>query len=482
MYPELFSIGEWLPVTSYFTFIALGYLLGVALAWFEGRRVGIDPDDVIDIGLWGLIFALIGARLLHVLFDGYLMDYVHLCTDPFLVEGRDLLGYPVAEAEALGQPVRRCVEDAQCLSSSDKGWDVGPVCNEETGLCHPEQDCLKWAKFWEGGLVFYGAMIGSMLHGLWFCYRHRVGALWAPNMVDLKKPDGLFGGVRRFVRMVRTFPTIVLRMLDVASPSFSLGLLFGRAACFLAGCCFGTVTDGPLGVRFPEGSAAHSEHRKEHSGELQQQLAELGEHMSLAVHPTQLYAVVNHTIIFAILYFWVRRRKRFHGQVFAVFFLLTGLQRFVVEFFRADSRGSFAFLSTSQWISLAIVIIGVLVLRWGLANSKSIVDDGAWPPLGKRLDETVYKPVEAEWDGVKISPIMGWRAKFDELADKKLLRKREVSGYHLSQGQPASEDEEQAVDNDREADQVEGQDEAQSDDDSKDNNTNGDNAKDAKDD
>lgn len=45
--------------------------------------------------------------------------------------------------------------------------------------------------------------------------------------------------------------------LDLLTPFVALGHAIGRLGCLYHGCCFGRVTDGPLGVVFANGPADH---------------------------------------------------------------------------------------------------------------------------------------------------------------------------------------------------------------------------------
>jgi len=46
------------------------------------KRIGQDPDVIVDLGFGDAARRIAGGRLLHVFADGYFWDYVHLCTDP----------------------------------------------------------------------------------------------------------------------------------------------------------------------------------------------------------------------------------------------------------------------------------------------------------------------------------------------------------------------------------------------------------------
>ena len=80
------------------------------------------------------------------------------------------------------------------------------------------------------------------------------------------------------------------------------------------------------------------------------------------MHPTQLYEVGMSTLIFLVLW-----RLRFHqhkpGWLFALWLTLAGVERFIVEFFRAKDDRFFGIITLAQVISLAIVVVGVAGLR-----------------------------------------------------------------------------------------------------------------------
>jgi phosphatidylglycerol:prolipoprotein diacylglycerol transferase len=68
VFPELFSIG---PVTvyTYGVLLAASYLLGLQLARRRARSRGLDPNRVLDLGIYIIIAALVGAKLLLLVVD-----------------------------------------------------------------------------------------------------------------------------------------------------------------------------------------------------------------------------------------------------------------------------------------------------------------------------------------------------------------------------------------------------------------------------
>jgi phosphatidylglycerol---prolipoprotein diacylglyceryl transferase len=294
MRPELFQqFGVSFP--SYFVLLLTGFIFaGIAAATLI-RKHGLDPDVLIDTNLAMLLAGVAGARILHVLADGYFMDYVHLCTDPSAVDWKITRG--------------------QCLDPKagyDGWWDFGK------NVCHPKAtDCWAWAKFWAGGLTYYGGFIGASLMAVPLLRRDR-------------------------------FP--FWKAADSAGIGIALGLCFGRMGCLLAGCCFGAECHLPWAMRFPPGSPASEAQRDAH------QLSS-SFYPSLPVHPTQVYESAACLLIAAILWLGVEPRKRYDGQVFAAFVALYAVTRFVIETLRRDARGGFLGLSTSQLIGLGLLAL-----------------------------------------------------------------------------------------------------------------------------
>ncbi len=107
MHPVLIRIGP-LSVHTYGVLVAAGFLLGLALAARQGRKEGIPPERIIDIGFYVLLSAIVGSRLLFVI--------VHA-------------GYY---------------------------------------LKHP----LDVLKVWQGGLVFYGGLCLAVPVALWYIRKH----------------------------------------------------------------------------------------------------------------------------------------------------------------------------------------------------------------------------------------------------------------------------------------------------------------------
>ena len=152
---------------------------------------------------------------------------------------------------------------------------------------------------------------------------------------------GIITGALSAVFYCRKKNLIFLEYFDLLSPSIALAQGFGRIGCFLAGCCYGKETECFLGVTFPEGSLAPS---------------------GVKLLPTQLFSSAGDFLIMAVLLLYSRKSKQ-TGNTGALYLLLYGIGRFLIEFLRSDERGSVGFLSTSQFISVGIVIVSILLFN-----------------------------------------------------------------------------------------------------------------------
>lgn len=159
------------------------------------------------------------------------------------------------------------------------------------------------------GFVIYGAIIAGILVVYLYCQKEKWNAL---------------------------------EIFDFVVPTVALGQGFGRIGCLLAGCCYGGVTNGPLYLVFPEGS-----------------LAPAGLHL----HPTQLYSTIFDFLLAIFLLWYGKNRAKIKGEVFSLYLIIYSIGRILIEFLRNDPRGEVGLLSTSQFISIFILIGGIIILK-----------------------------------------------------------------------------------------------------------------------
>ena len=189
-------------------------------------------------------------------------------------------------------------------------------------------------KLWEGGMVFYGGFIGGFTGGILF---------------------------------IKIAKLPLAKVMDIMAPGIAIAVGIGRIGCFLNGCCYGRVTDSPIGVCFPSRwtPPAYWDH-------LQRGLIPNGASNSLPVIPTQLISTLNLLIIFGIL--WkIRKKKVFNGFLFTLFIGLYGLHRLIIDFYRQYSGNALIlkYLTLSQVLSIFMIITSITVIIIALKRKQN---------------------------------------------------------------------------------------------------------------
>lgn len=245
MFPLLFEIPVFggIRIYTYGVLVALAYLSGILWTTHEAKKAGISSELVLDLAFYIIVASLVGARILYI-----------------MIEWKRYAAQP-----------------------------------------------LNILKIWEGGLVFYGGLIGATLTAVVFIKKHHLD---------------------------------FFKIADVFVPGLSLGHAIGRLGCFAAGCCYGREAPHSFwSVVYP------------------------ANHFSLApagipLLPSQLFESAASLLIFFVLIFW-RKRKSFHGQIFLIYVVFYSAARIFLETLRGNSVQGFVI---SHWLSTSQMISGVLIL------------------------------------------------------------------------------------------------------------------------
>lgn len=120
----------------------------------------------------------------------------------------------------------------------------------------------------------------------------------------------------------------------------------GRIGCILGGCCYGLPTDLPWAITFTNPLAAQYNHTP----------------LNVPLHPVQIYESILEFINFGVA-IWLWRRKAPPWTITAYWVGVYGVERFILERFRNDPRGSFFLgLSPSQCISVGMVALSIALV------------------------------------------------------------------------------------------------------------------------
>ena len=145
---------------------------------------------------------------------------------------------------------------------------------------------------------------------------------------------GFIAASLTFIVYTRRKQIPLWKLADLVSPFIILGYAIVRVGCFLAGCCYGKVTDSVFGVVFPVVDA----------------------HLR---YPTQLMSS-SINLLFFVLLLVLSRRRHFEGEIFSVTLLGYSLYRFLIEFFR-DSEVWYGIFSPGQVISMGLFLCGIIL-------------------------------------------------------------------------------------------------------------------------
>lgn len=155
---------------------------------------------------------------------------------------------------------------------------------------------------------------------------------------------GLLGALLFLKMFSFQFDQPFWKYITLFIPIVPLVHAIGRVGCFLAGCCYGIEYHGFLSAHYPSDAIV--------------------EGLNLFPRfPVQLFEAVLNLILFVILIIYTNKPRR-DGNVLGLYLICYSVIRFFVEFLRDDaSRGVFLGISTSQWISVALLVFGVYLIK-----------------------------------------------------------------------------------------------------------------------
>lgn len=348
---------EGLPIRGYGVMLFVAMASAVGLSMVRARRVGLDPELVLSMAVWFLIFGLIGARLFYVI------EYWSKFQRPTLAEsllaminvtqgGLVVYGSLLAGGMAMLLFVRR--HHLPALAFADLiapgvvlGVGLGRIGCFLNGCCYGGVSDLPWAvQFPQGSPAYVDQMQRGELyiHGLVFA-----GSPTGPAVIEKVEPESQAAG-QGLKPGERVIGINGQRVDTVEQAQFELLKLFG--------------TGTPISIRVAGEPAdrAWTVH-----GEAPR---------SRPVHPTQLYSLID-ALLLCFLLLAYEPYKKHEGALTALVLTIHPLSRFLLEIIRVDEASVFnTGMSISQNISIAIFLGGIALwayLLWRRPQAPS------WP-------------------------------------------------------------------------------------------------------
>ncbi|HEU4979290.1 MAG TPA: prolipoprotein diacylglyceryl transferase [Solirubrobacteraceae bacterium] len=211
------------------------------------------------------------------------------------------------------------------------------------------------------GASLVGGLVGARVYYVvqhWSTASHDLlGSLFSGS--GLVWYGGAIGGALAVIAWAWWRGFLGLVLLDVACIPLTMGYAIGRIGCQLSGDGdYGKPWHGPWAMSYPHGTVP----------------------TTVTVHPTPVYE----TLAMGLLAIWLwRMRERFRpGALFAWYLVLSGIERFLIEFLRRNDR-VWVGLTPQQFESVALIAAGVIWL-WLLARRGGLLRERPGPARASR--------------------------------------------------------------------------------------------------
>lgn len=260
-------------IAYYGIVIAIGMILAVMLVLHEARRTGQSEDNYLDLCIYTIIFAIIGARLYYVIFS----------------------------------------------------WDLY------------KENLLQILNLRQGGLAIYGGVIAGIVTAFIVC---------------------------RIKKMPFTL------VADTAILGLPVGQILGRWGNFFNREAFGQYTDSLFAMQIPVDAVRSS---GDITAQMMDHLQVIDGISYIQVHPTFLYeSMWNIMVLLVLLY--LRKHKKFQGQIFLTYLFGYGIGRFWIESLRTDQlRIGNTGIPVSMLLAGVLVVVSAIFIARGLRMGRKQV-------------------------------------------------------------------------------------------------------------
>jgi phosphatidylglycerol:prolipoprotein diacylglycerol transferase len=198
-----------------------------------------------------------------------------------------------------------------------------------------------------GYIIFYDPHTAYYLTHPWQIFNPFHGGTFT-GISGMSFHGAVIGFVIATWLFVRKSGTSFWMWMDLVALSVPAGYVFGRIGNFLNQELVGRVTDVPWGIY------------------VNQTLR----------HPSQLYEAILEGALVALFLFFYRKRQRFEGELIALYAILYGTARFIVEFWREpDIQLGYIccdWVTMGQLLSLPMIAAGIIGYRLLSKRGKSI--------------------------------------------------------------------------------------------------------------
>jgi phosphatidylglycerol---prolipoprotein diacylglyceryl transferase len=192
---------------------------------------------------------------------------------------------------------------------------------------------------WAYEMVF-AALVGGLIGArLWWAVAHwsevtddPIGGLFGGS--GLVWYGGALGGAAAVLLWSTRKGMFGLELLDICAPALAIGYATGRIGCQVSGDGdYGKAWDGPWAMAYPDGVVP----------------------TTTKVHPTPIYESLTMGLVALVL--WRLRGRMATGRLFALYLVLAGAERFLVEFLRRNPDAALG-LTTAQIVSVIMMVAG----------------------------------------------------------------------------------------------------------------------------
>jgi len=205
--------------------------------------------------------------------------------------------------------------------------------------------------------VFLGARIFYVFIYNWDYYKNNLGDILAVWKGGLSYHGAITGMIVALYLFAKKNKISFLQVLDSAVLAGSIGVFFGRLGNFINGELYGRITDVPWGMVFKDGGPYPR-------------------------HPSQLYEAFGEGVLVFIVLWMIKPKLKHHGLLFSIYFILYGVARFTVEYFReADVQLGYYFgnsMTMGQILCIGMILFGI----------------GSFILCRKKSDPIIYRPTE----------------------------------------------------------------------------------------